>query len=769
MKALSDSSRGIAGFLACLAAVLLLGACGGGGGTETGHTPLADTLAPTVVVTDDIDAATATGPVTFTFTFSESVGDGFGADDIVVTGGTAGTFTRVGSTVATLVVNPETGRSGTLGISIAAGRFSDLAQNANTAAVSARQAYDTVAPVDPAEGRTVTALYDAATVLEPEMIEDTGSAIVTRFGDRARDRHAREAEFHIYDHYLSWYWEQRTATIEIIDKVAKGGTEIVFNVYPQWTLEAPEFRAFYRGQTSVAEYHTNISLARVGTAPLRYTTTLSFNPKEGRAIRSGDRMELEVSQFLLAPTHGRSNYYGTTVLYVVGQGGLVPWEAQGPRMDSYPLPDAAWAGGRTTLPYQYSNEPLERFKQIPGQMAPLSAQPFMLGRRLHHTDFGTGVHSEFPGENPVFTEHAGKLGPQFYAPSCVACHVNNGRAIPPGPEVIITNAVTKVGVANGDPDPRLGSSLQPLRTAGPGEGSIRISRYVTIGGQYADGTPFELRRPEYAFSGPAPSHHSLRNTPPLVGLGLLEAVPEAAIAALTDPDDRDGDGISGRAQTLVDPETGQTRLGRFGWKAGRASIRHQIAGALNADMGITTRIFPQPDCGALQTGCGNAGVKLDEADLANMVRYVSLLGVAARRDLNDAQAVRGEALFASAGCASCHTPSLVTGDRHPFAELRGQVIRPYTDLLLHDMGPGLADTLPEAGASGAEWRTPPLWSIGLTAGVAAGREAYLHDGRARNLSEAILWHGGEAEAARESFRTLGAADRSALLKFLQTL
>jgi CxxC motif-containing protein (DUF1111 family) len=756
--------------MASAVALALLAACGGGGGgDESGTLPLADTQAPTVTVSDDIGAAVATGPVTFTFTFSESVGTSFDADDVVVTGGTAGVFTRVSDTLATLVVSPAAGASGSLGVSVGASRFSDLARNANLSPASASQPFDTVARTDPAEGRTVAALFDAGTVLEPDMTEDTGTAIVTRFGDRARDRHAREANFHIYDHYLTWYWEQRTATVEIIDKVAKGGTEIVFNVYPQWTLEAPEFRAFYRGQTSVAEYHTNISLKRVGTTPWHYTTTLTYNPKEGRPIRAGDRMELEVSQFLLAPTHGRSNYYGTTVLYVVGQGGLVPWEARGTQMDSYPLPQAAWAGGRTTLPYQYSNEPLERFKQIPGQMAALSAQPFMLGRRLHHTDFGTGVHSEFPTENPVFTEHAGKLGPQFYAASCVACHFNNGRAIPPGPDVAITNAVTKVGVANGDPDARLGSSLQPLRTSGPGEGSIRIARYSTVSGQFADGTPYELRKPEYAFTGPAPSHHSLRNTPPLVGLGLLEAVPETAIAALTDPDDRNGDGISGLAQTVPDPETGHTRLGRFGWKAGRASIRHQIAGALNADMGVTTSVFPQPDCGALQTGCGSVGVKLSDADLANMVRYVSLLGVAARRNLDDAQALRGEALFAGAGCSSCHTPTLVTGDRHPFAELRGQTIHPYTDLLLHDMGPGLADNLPEAGASGAEWRTPPLWSIGLTAGVAAGREAYLHDGRARNLGEAILWHGGEAEAAREAFRTMSAADRAALLRFVQSL
>jgi CxxC motif-containing protein (DUF1111 family) len=426
-------------------------------------------------------------------------------------------------------------------------------------------------------------------------------------------------------------------------------------------------------------------------------------------------------------------------------------------------------GGLTTLPYQYSNEPLHRFKQLPGLTAAISAQPFMLGRRLHHTNFQTGVHSEFPTENPVYTEQVGKLGPQFYTTRCVDCHVNNGRAIPPGLNTTIANAVTKVGTATGAPDPQLGSSLQPFNTGGAGEGSISISSYTFINGNYGDSTPYQLRKPNYTFVGPVPGNFSVRNTMPLVGLGLLEAVPEDAITAMADPGDSNADGVSGRAQTLTDPETGQTRLGRFGWKAGKARLSHQVASALNADMGVTTAIFPQPDCGSAQSGCGTPGVELNAADLDNLVRYVALLGVAARRNLNDAEALQGETLFSSAGCAGCHAPTLATSAHHPFAELRNQTIRPYTDLLLHDMGPELADNLPEADASGAEWRTPPLWSIGLTAGVSGGQEAYLHDGRARNLSEAVLWHGGEAEAAKEAFRTMTSTQRAALLKFIQSL
>ena len=761
-------------FLCAGFAGLVLSACGGGGGGGGGSAALVavDAIPPSVVIADNVSGATATGPVLFTFTFSEDIGTSFSLDDVVITGGAAGTFTRVNGTQTTLSVTPTASSTGSLVLSISAGKFTDLASNSNATSASITRAYDTRSADVIAMSRIVP-LFDANTVLEAAMVEDTGTALITRFGDRARDRHAREANFHIYDHYLSWYWEQRTAMVEIIDKVAKGGTEIVFNIYPQWALSAPEFRAFFRGITTQGEYHTNISLTRIGTTPFHYTTTLTFNPKNNRAIQNGDRLELEISQFLAAPTHGRSNYYGTAVLYIVGQGGLVPWEGQGANLDSFPLPQSAWSGGRTTLPYQYSNEPLQRFNQIAGHLAAGSAQPFMLGRRLHHTDFGTGAHSEFPGENPIFAEQVGKLGPQFYAGSCIACHVNNGRAIPPGPNVTITNAVTKIGTASGLPDPQLGASLQPLRVVGaavqPGEGSIKLDSYTVINGNYVDGTPYQLRKPNYAFVGPVPPNFSLRNTPPLVGMGLLEAVAESTVIAMADPEDANRDGISGRAQTVVDPETGQIRLGRFGWKAGQARIKHQIGIALNGDMGVTNSVFPQPDCGSAQSGCGISGSKLNDADLANMGRYVALLGVAARRNLNDVQALQGETAFATAGCGGCHTATLTTSSQHPFAELRGQTIRPYTDLLLHDMGAGLADNLPEANASGAEWRTAPLWSLGLTAGVSGGQEAYLHDGRARDLSEAILWHGGEAEAAKEAFRAMSAAVRAALLKFIQSL
>lgn len=629
---------------------------------------------------------------------------------------------------------------------------------------------------------SLIALFNASTPLEPPTSVVTSNALITYLADRARDRHAREGNFHLYDHYLIWYWEQRVASIEIIDRVAKGGTSITFNYVTQAELNPAEFRTFFRGIGTVAEYHNNQIATLIssnasaipGETDFHYTATITANSQFNRPLQLGDRVEVEISQFLLAPRHGRNNYYGTTVLYIVGQG-IVPW-AEGQdvgfnggivgninqSLDSYPLSTNAWMGGLTTLPYQYSAEPEHRFKQTAGNIAPTNSLPFMLGRRLHHTDFGDGVHSE--PDNPVFTEHISKLGPKFIARSCVDCHINNGRALPAAIGTPLTKWVFKVGSdANGSPHPTLGSVLQPQSASGPNEGTVSIASYTNISGQYGDGTPYSLQKPNYVFQGTAPAFFSARIAPQLVGMGLLEAVSESSIQALADPSDTNADGISGRVQIVTDPETSQLRLGRFGYKGVKARVSHQVAGALNTDMGVATSIFPRLD------GETNASaVEISAADLDKMTRYVALLGVAARRDLTNAQALQGEQLFVSANCVKCHTPTLSTSAHHPMTELRNQTIHPYTDLLLHDLGAGLADNMGEANGTGSEWRTPPLWSIGLTAGVSGG-EAYLHDGRARTLEEAILWHGGEAEASKEAFRTMSQTNRAAVIKFLKSL
>jgi len=254
----------------------------------------------------------------------------------------------------------------------------------------------------------------------------------------------------------------------------------------------------------------------------------------------------------------------------------------------------------------------------------------------------------------------------------------------------------------------------------------------------------------------------------LVGMGLLEAIDEADIEDLADPNDFNGDGVSGRMRYVADVATGQAKLGRFGWKASQPSVRQQVAAAFNTDMGVMTSLLPNPDCGSQQTTCDNTGAELADQQLDELSAYVSLLGIRARRGLQDPLALQGEVLFNEVGCASCHTVSFQTSAFHPHAELRNQTIQPYTDLLLHDMGEGLASTLQESGASGAEWRTTPLWGIGLTAGVSGG-EAYLHDGRARNLHEAIMWHGGESELSKWKYSVLSQAGQGAIIAFLKTL
>jgi len=650
------------------------------------------------------------------------------------------------------------------------------------------------------DGSGIVPLYDELTELQPEIHYDRGDAIVTRLADRGRDRHAREDQFQSYDHYLPHYWEHRTARMMIVDTVAKGGDSVEISFVTEWPLGPIEFRAWYSGQGTVAAYHGNYGGQFTEEGPGTYDNELQKVSDEGTQYKYaytitaaigldggssplavGQFMEFENSQFLDEVPVGRNNYYGTTYLYAVGTGGMVPWDTVGDfadpsseRENSHPIDEAGWQGGGTTLPYMHSGETDNHYMQMATNLSSVNGQAFVLGRRVHHTDMLTGAHDESP-ENGTFDELSGIAGPYYVNDSCDSCHTRNGRAPVAAIGEPLDKWVFKVGTADGSPDPKLGSVLQPAAAGGgAGEGQVSIAQWV----EDDDG----LRSPVYAFSGAQPERFSARLAPSLVGMGLLEAIAESTVLEWHDPNDDDGDGISGRVRVVDDPVTGQTRLGRFGWKAGASSLTHQIAGALNTDMGVMTSVMDQPDCGSMQEDCGNAaGPELADEHLENLVKYVALLGVRARRDLDDPEALLGEALFAEVGCASCHRPDMVTSAFHPFAELRSQEIHPYSDLLLHDMGEGLADDLDEGEAGGAEWRTTPLWGLGLSACVTGGvegpnqqqsctpHESYLHDGRARTLDEAIRWHGGEGEAAQQAYQALSAGDQAALLRFLETL
>ena len=384
---------------------------------------------------------------------------------------------------------------------------------------------------------------------------------------------------------------------------------------------------------------------------------------------------------------------------------------------------------------------------------------------------------------PASTTARDGLGPLFKANSCITCHVGHGRGHPPltDTEPFLSTLVKlgipahtteqqaqaqTLGVA---PDPTYGDHLQPLGIKGlPGEGTPRFT-YSEINGQFKDGEHYTLQKPTLTVENlhyGALAHDiqfSARVAPPLPGMGLLESIPEAEILANADPDDTNGDGISGKANQVWDIAQQQTVLGRFSWKANQPSIRQQSADAFHNDMGITSSLFPEQPCSAAQTDCHTLpdGGKPEIPDnlLEKVVFHVANQPVPARREVDDPAVIQGQKLFQQAGCAACHVARFAALNQQP---------QPYSDLLLHDMGAGLADNRPEFSASGSEWRTPPLWGIGLTETI-SGHTRFLHDGRARNLLEAILWHGGEAETAKQNVVSMNKPEREALLRFLHSL
>ena len=392
---------------------------------------------------------------------------------------------------------------------------------------------------------------------------------------------------------------------------------------------------------------------------------------------------------------------------------------------------------------------------------------------------------------PSTTTARDGLGPLFNTNACQNCHIKDGRGHPPAanaPSAVSMLLRLSIPAEPGQEaqlqrhgviaEPTYGGQLQDMAIPGHApEGRIRLdwqTHRITL----ADGSEVELRRPALQLSdlGYGPLHpqtqFSLRIAPPMIGLGLLEAIADADLLAQADPDDRNGDGISGRANQVWDDARGQSVLGRFGWKAGQPTLNQQNAHAFAGDMGLTTSLLPADDCTAAQAACqqmpNGGSPEVSDNILASVLFYSRNLAVPQRRQVDAPQVLKGKALFHQAGCASCHTPKFVTRADAAEPELAGQTIRPYSDLLLHDMGPGLADQRPEFLASGQEWRTPPLWGIGLTQQV-SGHTQFLHDGRARNLLEAIFWHGGEAQAARDAVSHFSRDEREALLAFLDSL
>jgi CxxC motif-containing protein (DUF1111 family) len=441
----------------------------------------------------------------------------------------------------------------------------------------------------------------------------------------------------------------------------------------------------------------------------------------------------------------------------------------------------AWrsAGVITACVLLASSTGLMRADSITATGREAFTSPFTGLSRQHRREFFTGdsFFNDAWVSAPATAANRDGLGPFFHARSCSGCHVKDGRGAPPAGDEVMTGLLLRLSTPAGTPDPIYGGQLA-LRAL-PGlvpEAEVKvmwIESEVTLG----DGEKVKLRRPQIAvtrwnYGEPGPGLLiGPRLAPPVFGGGLLEAA--ANIEKNADPDDKNGDGISGRVNLLVDRTTKEKVPGRFGWKANVATLRHQASEAFAGDMGITTPDHPDENhtpAQAEKLGALPDGGK-PEAGLLVMDRvesYLRGLGAPARRNTGNEAVVRGGVLFRSLNCAACHLPELRTGDEHPFKELHNLTIHPFTDLLIHDMGPDLADGRPDGDASGSEWRTAPLWGLGLNAAV-NGNVFFLHDGRARTAAEAILWHGGEAEASRNAFKALTAGDRAALLQFLESL
>lgn len=404
---------------------------------------------------------------------------------------------------------------------------------------------------------------------------------------------------------------------------------------------------------------------------------------------------------------------------------------------------------------------------------------------------------------PSSTQASDGLGPLYNARGCQNCHLKDGRGRPPlanWPDETAVSLFLRLSIPPETedqkrllaekriatvPDPVYGGQLQNIAIQGhDGEGQMHIA-YADVPVTLAGGQAVTLRKPTYSAAelkyGPLHPKAMLspRIASPMIGLGLVEAIPEADIRANADPDDADKDGISGRVSEVWSLAEQRVMLGRFGWKGGAPTIRDQAAMAAAGDIGLSNPLVPQAagDCTAAQAACleapnGNSerqgGFELGPELLDLVTFYSQNLAVPARRDAQAAAVLKGKALFYDAGCAACHRPSFTTGTAPGQPHLSGQRIWPYSDFLLHDMGEGLADGRPEGDADGREWRTTPLWGLGLTETV-SGHTFLLHDGRARNVEEAILWHGGEAQAARDAYAALAPEERAALLRFVNSL
>jgi CxxC motif-containing protein (DUF1111 family) len=463
------------------------------------------------------------------------------------------------------------------------------------------------------------------------------------------------------------------------------------------------------------------------------------------------------------------------VVLLTGFIGLVNTSACRKAMDDLlsAEPGEELSGGKDATTYDFTENAFG--KELPG-LSNEQLNDFAVGNSFFRNNWVTA---------PASTTARDGLGVLFNSMSCGGCHAKDGRAAPPAtPTDPLNGLLFRLSIAGTSstgapvPEPNYGLQLNNRAILGvTAEGHVSTS-YNEVTGNYADGTTYSLRKPSYAFTnlGYGALHSSALFSPRIanqvMGLGLLEAVPEITIISFADENDINNDGISGRPNRVWNIENNRVELGRFGWKANQPTVKQQTAAAFLGDIGITSPLFPGENLTAPQLalygGLPNGGSpEISDTNLGRTIFYMKTLAVPARRNVNKQDVLKGKQLFTQLNCSGCHKPVMQTG-ASSINQLNNQTIRPYTDLLLHDMGTELADNRPDFLATGTEWRTPPLWGIGLIKTV-NGHSFLLHDGRARNMEEAILWHGGEALKSRNDFIKLSKAERALLLQFLESL
>ncbi len=608
--------------------------------------------------------------------------------------------------------------------------------------------------------------------------------IEARFAGRFRDRHPNEWRF---DHYVANYAGGKTFEMVVTDH----GDSLEMTVVTDRT-SGPERVDFKYYIQSAPGAMCDRPITAVNLVMDRDQTESHVFHSGIPDITPGQIIEFDFTHVGVPDGEGGVIQYYTEYFYYHAGRGKLGLAQSNPR--ARPAGDASIA---------LVTSPRFAFAQHANNLTIEELDHFLAGKERFETDHEDGLLKNFPtwfdccsgpiGFGLKESAHARPeaLGPVFNAPSCIACHQLDGRgATPTGQEDTLTSLVMQLSTDEVDafgapvPDARYGRQFDTASVEGyQPEGRLQVD-YEMIEGTFDDGTPYQLRKPSYRFEDtlhgvPDNARQSARIAPMLAGTGLLEALQVSEILSREDPEDIDGDGISGRANWVHDVLTDEIALGRFGWKAGQPGLVQQTAVAYQRDLGITSEYLPNHDCGSESTDCPpDSTPELSTTSVELVAEYVAGLAPPPRLNHEDPMAIIGMQLFKNANCQACHTPSMRTRSDHETVAYRDQRIEAFTDLLLHDMGPGLADNFIEYEAIGSEWRTAPLWGahyVGHVLGVPeecsdpySGDQApnYLHDGRARSLMEAILWHDGEAAGSRAVVLAMNAEEREALLRYV---